>query len=281
MTKQAVVFIHGVGKQKKEYSNEIKKLITDKVDDFIKGDAGLIFGEVLWAPVTETHQKDLWERVNKKGNLDLIKLRKFFISFGGDFIAYQQSKVGKPVYDDVNKKVQTEIDSIKKENPNEDIEYTFVSHSLGTVIITNYLYNNSKLEIPEKEKIKATNLFTLGSPLALWTLLWGGAANATSPVQVVRPNGAWINILDDEDIIGYPLKGLNSEYKKAVDKDYVTEIGGLFSMGNPLSHMKYWDDGNVIKPISRKLMMDYFRIHNGKKYNKAEYLRYIDSLWNF
>ena len=104
MTIQAVVFIHGVGAQKEGYSKKIKKLITDKVDDFISGDAGLIFREVLWAPVTETHQKDLWKRVNKKGDLDLIKLRKFFVSFGGDFIAYQQSKVGKPVYDDANRK---------------------------------------------------------------------------------------------------------------------------------------------------------------------------------
>tara|TARA_B100001964_G_scaffold103835_1_gene116052 strand:+ start:41 stop:886 length:846 start_codon:yes stop_codon:yes gene_type:complete len=281
MTIQAVVFIHGVGAQKKGYSKKIKKLITDKVDDFISGDAGLIFREVLWAPVTETHQKDLWKRVNKKGDLDLIKLRKFFISFGGDFIAYQQSKVGKPVYDDVNEKVQIEIDSIKKEYPGEKIEFTFVSHSLGTVIITNYLHNNSKPKSPKIKKIQATNLFTLGSPLALWTLLWGGAANATKPVQVSRPNGAWINILDDEDIIGYPLKSLNSEYNKAVDKDYVTEIGGLFSMGNPLSHMKYWEDRNVIKPIAYKLKMDYFRIHNGKPYKRAEYLRYINSLWNY
>jgi hypothetical protein len=68
MTIQAVVFIHGVGAQKKGYSKKIKKLITDKVDDFISGDAGLIFREVLWAPVTETHQKDLWKRVNKKGS---------------------------------------------------------------------------------------------------------------------------------------------------------------------------------------------------------------------
>ena len=90
----------------------------------------------------------------------------------------------------------------------------------------------------------------------------------------------WINILDDEDVVGYPLKPINAAYNKAVDMDYITEIGGLLSAGNPMSHVGYWDDANVYKPIAKKLAMDYQRITDNKAYTWPSYKRYIKKLWN-
>ena len=110
---------------------------------------------------------------------------------------------------------------------------------------------------------------------------YGDFTTADSVVEVSRPNGVWINILDDEDIIGYPLKPINAAYKVAVDMDYITEIGGLLSVGSPISHVGYWEDPNVYKPIAKKLAMDYERIAHNKPYSWLAYNKYIKKLWNF
>ncbi|WP_136081633.1 hypothetical protein [Pontiella desulfatans] len=279
MKRQAVIYLHGIGEQKAGYSHKsAEKLQETFVKLLKKKDASvsspdLICREVVWAPITSDPQAELWRRVNSKHDLDMVKLRKFLISFAGDAIAYQKTGEGDEVYNEIDAKVQSVIDAVKNEYDGDDVEFTFVAHSLGSIIVSNYLYDHA-------DDITATNLFTLGSPIAVWALRYGDPAKADSPTQVERPNGAWINILDDEDIIGYPLRELNPHYKKAVDMDYVTEIGGVISMGNPISHIGYWEDNNAIKPIAYKLVLDYLRIHQNKPYSKPAYLKYIRSLWN-
>jgi hypothetical protein len=279
MAKQAIIYLHGIGEQKAGYSHKsadklqetFKKILEQKAPAMAPPD--LIFREVLWAPITSEPQAEVWKRVNKKHDLDMVKLRKFLISFAGDAVAYQKTGVGDAVYNAIDAKVQSTLNSITAEYPDDAVEFTFVAHSLGTIIVSNYLYDH-------RDDITATNLFTLGSPLAVWALRYGDPTKADSPTQVERPNGAWINILDDEDVIGYPLRELNPQYKKAVDMDYVTEIGRIISMGNPICHVGYWEDNNAIKPIAYKLVLDYLRISQNKPYNKSSYLKYIRSLWN-
>lgn len=279
MTKQAIIYVHGIGEQKPGYSHKSAEKVQETFSRLLlKKDASivppdLVFREVVWAPITSGPQAELWKRVNRKHDLDMVKLRKLLISFAGDAIAYQKTGVGDEVYNAIDGKVQSTIDSIKAEYPDDELEFTIVAHSLGTIIASNYLYDHA-------DGITATNLFTLGSPLAVWALRYGDPAAADRPVHVERPNGAWINILDDEDVIGYPLRELNPQYRQAVDMDYVAEIGGLISMGNPISHIGYWEDGNAIKPIACKLAIDYLRIHQGKPYSKPAYLKYIRSLFN-
>jgi len=277
MRKQAVVYLHGIGEQKAGYSHKSATKLQETFEKILKKKDSsitppeLIFREVVWAPITSEPQAEVWKRVNKKHDLDMVKLRKFLISFAGDAVAYQKTGEGDEVYNEIDAKVQSTIDSILAEYPDDELEFTFVAHSLGTIISSNYLYDH-------RDEITATNLFTLGSPLAVWALRYGDPAKADSPSLVERPHGAWINILDDEDIIGYPLRELNPQYKDAVDMDYVTEIGGVISMGNPISHIGYWEDNNAIKPIAYKLMLDYLRIHQNRPYSKPAYLKYIRSL---
>lgn len=283
MKRQAVIYLHGIGEQKAGYSFKSMEKLQETLPKVLKiilkkKDASvilpdLIFKEVVWAPITSEPQAEVWKRVNKKHDLDMVKLRKFLISFAGDAVAYQKTGEGDTVYNAIDAKVQSTIDSIKAEYPNDELEFTFVAHSLGTIIVSNYLYDH-------RNEITATNLFTMGSPLAVWALRYGDPSKADSPAQVERPNGAWINILDDEDVIGYPLRELNPKYKEAVDMDYVTEIGRLISMGNPVCHIGYWEDNNAIKPIAYKLALDHLRITKDVPYNKARYLKYIRSLWN-
>ena len=230
-----IVEVFGVGEQKDGYStnmeNAIRKLFPKQVGEYRESlpknvresltsaePTAPVFREALWAGVTSGPQNEFWKQVNKSHDLDMIKLRKFFVAFGGDAVGYPKDSFSNAVYNAINKVVQEQIDSVKEEYPNDTFEFTFVTHSLGTIVGSNYLYDNH----PDRKaqpngKIKATNLFTRGSPIAIWTLRFGGPVKATHPVQISRPNGAWINILDDEDIIGFPLRDLNPKYREGVD----------------------------------------------------------------
>jgi hypothetical protein len=277
--RQVVFFIHGVGKQQAGYSEGLEGHIRNTLAGFLdETDPNIIYKEILWAPILQRHQNELWQRVRKgdgKSDLDMVRLRKFMVGFAGDAIAYQNDEVGKPTYDAIHKTITDELESVQNELGDEEFELTIVAHSLGTVIASNYLYDH-------REKLTTVNFFTLGSPIAIWLLRYGSVttADSESVVKVARPNGVWINILDDEDIIGYPLKPISAAYNKAVDMDYITEVGGPFSAGSPMSHVGYWEDGNVYKPIAKKLSMDYERIVNNTAYKWSTYKKYIKKLWN-
>ena len=280
MTIQSVIFIHGIGEQLPGYSRKCERRIDEATlervrrrDSSLSG-LGIVYREVYWAHHTSKAQASLCNRVNRNHDLDMVKLRKFMVSFAGDAIAYQRSQTGQPVYDALHEEIHNEIAAVRSEFDGETFEFTFVAHSLGSVVLSNYLYDN-------RDNFKATNLFTLGSPIALWTLMYGDPVNSIYPAQVKRPEGVWINILDDEDVIGFPLRNLNPHYKKAVDYDYVTEVGGILSGGSPLSHLGYWDDNNSVYPVAEKLALDYLRINQGKSFSKASYIKFIRGLWNF
>ncbi|MCG8436382.1 MAG: hypothetical protein MJA83_20385 [Gammaproteobacteria bacterium] len=279
MVKQAVIFIHGVGNQSAGYSNETVDLIESYTQKYLNKalekqtveETRIVYREVFWAPITARAQKNLWARMSRGHDLDLTKLRRFIIDFAGDALSYYKQNE-KGVYEQIHNTIDAEIQLIFDEFPEDQIEFTIVGHSLGSVVASNYLYDCS-------DKLTATNFFTLGSPIAIWLLNEGDVSKPNCPVQVQRPQGIWVNILDDEDIVGCPLRNVNRHYRKAVDKDVVTEIGGLTKLG-PLSHVGYWKDKYVINSIARKLAMDYLRINNNIPFNRQSYLKSLDSRWS-
>ncbi len=77
-----------------------------------------------------------------------------------------------------------------------------------------------------------TLFYTLGSPIALWSLRY---RNFGKPIQVPSLKfgnhyrnlvGEWVNFYDKADIIGYPLKELNADYNAAVTSDRAVRVGG-------------------------------------------------------
>lgn len=274
-TRQAVIFIHGIGTQKAGYAAACRQSLEDRLTRYRdSSDPALpvIYQEVLWSPVTDRTEEQLWERVNTGVDLDVQFLRRLMVNFVGDAMAYQSNGRGTAAYREIHAAVRHALEQVKGRCPGSVIEYTFIAHSLGSVIISNYLYDH-------RDELEATNLFTLGSPLALWLLQGGDIDRADSPVRVSAPEGLWLNVLDDEDFIAYPLKPVNSAYAEAVDRDLVTEIGRL-TEGGPLSHMGYWSDGNVVKPVAYKLAVDQRRLADGGHFDRQGYMHFVDGLWN-
>jgi len=276
MNKIAVAVIHGIGEQKPDFADE---MIVKLREQFVKqdkqrlGGTELVIKPVYWAPVLQQAENGLWQAMLKGGELDFISLRKFMVNFAADAIAYQPAESGREVYDRVHGVLARVLSELADE-AGEKAPLCIVAHSLGTVIASNYIYDlqapPQKKLIPETVKAASGStplekgetlalLYTLGSPIAIWSLRYEGFG---VPVQVPDPRlkkhhpdiaGEWVNFYDRDDVIGYPLKSLNPRYKQAVKKDVEINAGGFLSSWNPLSHLGYFTDEDALKPVAEGL----------------------------
>src|SRR5262249_34861522 len=153
-------------------------------------------------------------------------LRRFMIDFAADALAYLPIPGYRGIYDSIHAIVAQGIKTLAaKAGPEAPL--CIIAHNLGTVIARNYLYYlqvfprkklicapvrraMGKTPLDKGETLAA--LFTMGSPLALWSLRFN---NFGTPITVPSPElaayhaalqGEWTNFYDASDVIGYPLK---------------------------------------------------------------------------
>lgn len=263
--KLAVAVIHGMGSQKKFFA---EPLIDELVELFTAagGQPGdLVFKPIYWAPVLIRKEEVLWDRVTKFHDLDYTKLRRFVVNALGDAIAYQPLKKGakqtQNVYEEIHALVREALRNLARD-AGDTTPLVILAHSLGSIIISNYLWDlwkkpNPLTPIEGGETL--AGLVTFGSPMALWSLRYD---NFGKPIPFPHPKlktryprvkPQWLNFFDDDDILAYPLKNLNPEYRNVVTKDLPISVGGFFTGWNPLAHSKYWTDNDFTKPVAKLL----------------------------
>ena len=187
----------------------------------------------------------------------------------GDSIAYQPLPGNNhDFYDQIHQAVANELGTLATQ-AGGNAPLTIVAHSLGTVIATNFIWDaqHSRTVTPASDASPLsccetlTNLYTLGSPLAIWSLRY---PDFGEPITVPSPQsalpGEWINFFDDDDVVAYPLQGLNARYGTAV-QDQEVNVGGWLSSWNPVSHTGYWTDNDATIPIARKLVQDWMTLN--------------------
>jgi pimeloyl-ACP methyl ester carboxylesterase len=284
MPKQlAVAFVHGIGSQLPNFADEMAADIVKRFADHAKisraaAAEALVFQPVYWAPVLAQKERDLWKKFTDAGGLDYLDLRRFMVNFAADAIAYQPMPGEANVYADVHACFADSLANlVKRAGP--DLPLVVIAHSLGTVVASNYFYDLQESPkrasqrrpdlVPGKvrERIGDTPLergetlawlFTMGSPIALWSLRYDKPEFGV-PIQVPaaafarsRPGlrCGWINIFDEDDVIGYPLQPL---YPGAILEDKRVNAGNLLTSWNPLSHDAYWTDSDVTEKIAGEI----------------------------
>ena len=276
--KIAVAIIHGVGKQDPNFADgmaqELKDRFAREMGKKLKDPASeLAILPVYWAPAVQDAEEELWRRMKRGGEMDFTTLRRFLVDFAADAIAYQPTPTDRWIYDGIHEKFAEILNGLATE-AGQKAPLCVIAHSLGSVIASNYFYD---LQHPErsliarnvKKRIGNTPLergktfalfYTLGSPIAIWSLRY---PNFGVPIAVPSPElskyypnlkGEWVNFYDEDDVIGYPLKTLNEAYRKAIKADRQINAGGLLSSWNPASHLGYWTDNDVTKPIAQELV---------------------------
>jgi hypothetical protein len=274
-----VLVVHGIGEQPTNFADEFERALSGQVRRFIGELAAryrlrapstprvlnVIPG--LWAPAAEDVLKEIELRLF---NGRPERMRAFAMRFMGDVIAYQ----GAAVYKEIHRRL---AESLRSRLSGESRHLTIVAHSLGTVIASDFVFDHTRragTQFRDHFGVDIVNLFTLGSPLAFYA--------ATSPARVAGPfgpgrvldgfdepvrlesaHGVWVNIYSDDDVVGYPLKRINSAYAEAVTADVEADAGNWWTRWNLLSHGAYWTEAAVVAMIAEKLAIDYAEANLG------------------
>lgn len=270
--KIAVAILHGIGNQNEHFADRLIKALDKRCAPVLGRD--LVIKSVHWAPVLQEAEKLLANRTRfKKSTVLQRKLRGFMIDFMGDAFAYQPTINDRHTYEGIHARFAGTLRNLAQE-AGPEAPLCVISHSLGSIIASNFIYDLQidpvRAIIPAQVRahMTATPLelgrtlalfYTLGSPLALFSLRYTefGRPIQMPPPQLAeyypRVKAEWINFYDPDDPIGYPLQKLNDAYEKVVSADREVNVGRIYSSWNPLSHMGYWSDKDVINPIAESL----------------------------
>lgn len=262
--KMGILIIHGMGSQKSSFADpmirELKKRIKKEGSDPDQ----ISFRPVHWAPKLIKKEEDLWKNVSKSDELDWVKIRKFIINSFGDAVAYNQRKPNE-IYDKVHKRIHDELVAMRKDDfKNHDKPLVLMGHSLGSHILSNYVWDREKGYDPNEfgskplERMETlTGIITFGCCIPLFTLALSDIESIKFPNEKLDENlkkaAKWLNFYDPDDALGYPLRGLSSSYEKAVKKDIRINVGDILTQWNLASHQRYWTDNDFTKPVSKFL----------------------------
>lgn len=295
LMKIGVLLVHGIGGQTKDWANDIITDLNTRTFSILKNVLGedgpsnceeiLIVKSVHWQDVLHESQhklREILEILGDKSKKNLIgkigrwlrkKVRLFqsriISEYIGDIIGYLNEDTKRLIQGKVTNGIEELLNEMKVCNGKTPI--TIVSHSLGTVISSDYIYDLRNKDVVPKEiqeKVNIDNFFTIGSPIALFALKHGDVNSFNTPINVENKRGRWINIYDEDDPVGMPLKSLNEEYKKAVLKD-VHVNAGFYGV----SHTKYFLQAETLDIVCNKLTLDWI-IYN-KKLNKEKIDNFI------
>jgi hypothetical protein len=174
-----------------------------------------------------------------------------------------------------------------------------LSHSFGSILISDYVYDRQesvrgqrpRLVPPEVRQAAGAAplargetlawLYTMGSPMALWSLRYPDA-ELDRPITVpgadvgrCHPDLSteWVNLYSKDDLISYPLRALGPEYEQMVTEDRaVSPIGlpcelpiRLPVPGTPLGHPFYWTNRSIMEPIAHTLAKGWAQLNRVRR----------------
>lgn len=287
--KVAVAIIHGIGQQRKDYGQEMIGRLKAHFGDCA---ADIEIRTVYWAQVLEEKEERLWTQTRKGGAMDWQRLREVAIYFVADAIAYQITPSNRSVYDAIHAEFAQTLHELAGD-AGGDAPLCVIAHSLGSVIASNYFYDlqmeqadltkpvtQRKQRVPHAVQERRgdspleygktlTHMFTLGSPIALWSLRYEDFDRPISvPAPTLReyyPNlvGKWLNIYDRDDVVAFPLKKLNDAYDAVITQDVDLNVGTWTTSWNPLSHVEYWVDKQVLDILVGEIVQ-VWKVINGR-----------------
>ena len=188
--------------------------------------------------------------------------------FIGDIIGYLHKDAQRAVYQKISDTLKGCHSRINQ--PQDKIPLTFIAYSLGSDYI--YEQNNPQSDTSGPKVMKdhfiLDNLFTVGSPLSLFSLRFGGSEAFIKPISIENPKGRWVNITDEDDPVGMPLKVLNEAYSKVVLKDVIIN-SGVYG----ISHLGYFKrSSKTLDVICQKLAIDWIALNQKLPQDKIDKL---------
>lgn len=224
-------------------------------------------------------------------------MRWVLVHFVGDAIAYDRGP--NPENYGVIHRVLAEGLVRLSQRAGETAPLCIIGHSFGTVLTSDYIYDQQvsatqarDLVPPEVEAVVGgsplaqgdtlTWFYSLGSPLALWSLRYPDG-EFSRPIQVPgiavkdyypRLRGEWINVYSKQDIFAYPLRPLGPAYAQAVQEDRDVRLGTWPLSLTPLVHPFFWSNRALMDRIGAALA-DGWRAVNAESRSRGRPLRLV------
>ena len=274
MTRVGVLVVHGMGRQKQNYSEGLRTALLDRLG----GDAWRIeWKEVLWAPILEPRETDLWDAMQRATNpagapirLDQTTIRGFVLHNFGDATAYQRDEDVESAGQLIHQRVSNAIEDLQTALADPAAPVVVLAHSLGGHIMSNYIWDRQhgvqpSAVLPLRAVPTLAGMITFGCNIPLFALAFRDAKPIDLPGEAVtgsdvRDAVRWLNFLDQDDVLGWPLKplylkdfdALTAAQRLTVSKleDYEISVGGLLTGWNPASHDAYWEDDDFVAPVA-------------------------------
>ncbi len=262
--KLAIAVIHGMGSEDQFFSVELKHRITEEYVNEQEGrhEDDLIFQEIYWGDLVKDQQKTFLKNANYKNDLTYMNLRELFVDHLGAALAYRTS-----LYEQIHERVKANLSKLcthRRIDP-ENTPLVIMAHSFGSVIMSDYIYDMQKKQgesgsvegISQLEQFNTlAGIITFGTPMALYSLQQN--SDFAKPINIVgsalpekiKERVKWTNYYDKDDIIAYPLKGINDTYNDLVEGDYEINVGSAATSWNPACHNGYWEDKDFYKPVA-------------------------------
>ncbi|MFC5995712.1 hypothetical protein ACFQE5_15985 [Pseudonocardia hispaniensis] len=202
--------------------------------------------------------------------------RWMVVHFVGDVIAYDRT-AGATNYTAIHETFARGLAALA-DRAGEDAPLCVIAHSFGSVLASDYVYDRQQsdqgraLVAPAVAAAAGPSplargetlgwFYTMGSPLALWSLRYP-AAELDRPIAFPGSGladrypglpGEWVNFYDADDVIAYPMRGLSPAYARVVTEDRAVSVHGWNPIfATPLAHPYYWSDRAVMQRIARSL----------------------------
>ncbi len=308
MTTDYIFFVHGV-------KTRDQRAFEDNCNAILKGVGQHLQGRnqklqpvyLFWGNLNQNYQTNLVNDLKKSPQWQKLWFQEFrsetILPFVGDAALYLSRHVGAKV---VYQFRDIALQSLQHYQPGDRLH--LVTHSLGTVILFDFLFAGRwedpqlsqdpstaevtgavkqirevlfGLEPNPKEGLQIASIHTLGSPLALFSLLsvTGESSHDLAPnlgkllQNLYHHNGKralpWCNYLHPGDPIAYTLQGVmpsllgNTQFYVQV-KDVITEHSGvpLTQSILPLlwggsAHDSYWQSQVVARTIAETIALPH------------------------
>lgn len=289
-----VITIHGAGPHDDTFSQALERNVIDFLEKNGVSSAKEIvhFTPVVWSDIGRGTKEELKEKtvLPITGLIEFPRTREFILDSFGDIVYYLSADGNRRIKARIRDSILEVGRRIRvadpEERPWEDWDYweglgpekaqqewdkrefayvNIIGHSLGSVITYDVSYDFYKEMTSPGEswspikmlKLDLSNLFTMGSPLALFSLLEDQTHYRDRPVQV-REKGGWYNFYDRQDLIAYRLEHI---YPQRTIRDICIDAGFLSDLVSsflpPRAHSIYWSSKKVAREVGLRLLLDY------------------------
>ena len=256
-----VLVVHGMGAQPADFADGFIAEMQGRLLRLGVDPEAIAWRAGWWADVINRREDELWDALARDHTLRYEGTRRFVISHFGDALAYQRvPSQGTDVYRTIHARIREHL-AVLRNQMGGDKPVVVLAHSLGSAIVSNYIWDEQKSPTPETTPVQRletlAGLVTFGSNIPLFTLCLDDVVAIRFPVPTltgpIRAAARWLNFFDADDVLGFPLRPLSASYHEAVSADLQINVGNPLRSWNPLSHEEYWTDNDFTAPVATLL----------------------------